>query len=155
MGSLLRCFVNSKQLFIILFSVFVFRQVFAKEHFEFKKITLDGKTLVVEVAQTPEQHEQGLMFRKKLKPDEGMLFIFQDEQIRFFWMKNTLIDLSIGYFNKEGVLVDIKEMKAGKGLPDFSLPSYPSAAPAKYALEMNKGWFARNKIKIGSKLKVQ
>lgn len=86
--------------------------------------------------------------------DEGMLFIFKNTETRFFWMKNTLIDLSIGYFDAEMKLIDIKEMKSGKGVPDSALPSYASAQPAKYALEMNAGWFDKNKIKLGSKLKI-
>jgi uncharacterized membrane protein (UPF0127 family) len=94
------------------------------------------------------------MFRNSLGEDEGMLFIFNNEETRFFWMKNTLIDLSIAYFNKGGTLVDIQEMKSGKGIAEASLPSYASAQPAKYALEMNKGWFDKNKIKLGTKLKI-
>lgn len=123
--------------------------------FKKKKIKLGPKTLVVEVAETPEQHERGLMFRDKLGPDEGMLFIFKNEETRFFWMKNTLIDLSIGYFDRGGILIDVHEMTSGKGIPDEQLPSYASVKPAKYALEMTKGWFAKNKIKIGTKLNLK
>ncbi|MGZ3790976.1 MAG: DUF192 domain-containing protein [Bdellovibrio sp.] len=126
----------------------------ANNQFTKKKISVNGKSLMVEVAETPKQHELGLMFRQQLGADEGMLFIFKNQEQRFFWMKNTLIDLSIGYFDKDGKLIDIQEMKSGKGIPDYQLPSYPSIGPAKYALEMNKGWFDRNKIKLGSKLKV-
>lgn len=122
--------------------------------FQKKKISLGSKTFVVEVAETPVQHERGLMFRDKLGENEGMLFIFENEQTRFFWMKNTMIDLSIGYFNGAGELVDIQEMKTGKGIPDAALASYPSKKPAKFALEMNKGWFEKNKIKPGAKLKI-
>lgn len=127
----------------------------AKEQLIKKKISLNGKNLAVEVAETAAQHERGLMFREKLGEDEGMLFVFKNEETRFFWMKNTLIDLSIAYFDKNGSLIDIQEMKSGKGIPDYQLPSYPSSGPAKFALEMNKGWFERNKIKVGSKLKVR
>jgi uncharacterized membrane protein (UPF0127 family) len=109
----------------------------------------------VEIAETPEQHERGLMFRDKLGKDDGMLFIFDNEQTRFFWMKNTMIDLSIGYFDGSGALVDIQEMKSGKGIPETALTTYPSAKPAKYALEMNPGWFQKNKIKMGTKLKIK
>ncbi len=127
----------------------------AFKEFSKRNISLNGKTLVVEVAETPDQHERGLMFRNKLADSEGMLFIFSNEETRFFWMKNTMIDLSIGYFDKNGTLVDVQEMKSGKGVPDTALPSYPSAKPAKYALEMSKGWFDKNKVKVGSKLKLQ
>lgn len=165
MGLHLKCFGNE---ILKLFSFSKFNRTFlisltvcflpfvssAKDQFNKKKISLNGKTLVVEVAETSQQHELGLMFREKLGEDEGMLFVFKNEEARFFWMKNTLIDLSIAYFDKDGKLIDVQEMKSGKGLPDHKLPNYPSLGPAKYALEMNKGWFGRNKIRIGSKLKV-
>ncbi|WP_347358368.1 DUF192 domain-containing protein [Bdellovibrio sp.] len=138
---------------ISLFFVLIMPSAFAKD-FAKKKISLGGKTFVVEIAETPDQHERGLMFRTKMGEDEGMLFIFKNTETRFFWMKNTLIDLSIGYFDSGMKLIDVKEMKSGKGVPDTALPSYASAQPAKYALEMNAGWFDKNKIKLGSKLKI-
>lgn len=118
--------------------------------FKKEKITLDGKTIPVELAETPEQHERGLMFRKSMPENEGMLFVFSNEEVRYFWMKNTFIDLSIGYFDKEKTLIDIQEMKSAS-MMETRPPSYPSAKPAKYALEMNKGWFAKNKVKLGQK----
>ncbi|MEN0057486.1 MAG: DUF192 domain-containing protein [Bdellovibrio sp.] len=136
-------------LFLFFWSSFAGAQDFTK-----KKISLGGRTFVVDVAENPAQYERGLMFRESLKQDEGMLFIFKNEETRFFWMKNTLIDLSIGFFDKEGVLIDIQEMKSGKGIPEAQLPSYASAKPAKYALEMRKGWFKEKKIKVGSKLTI-
>ncbi|WII72963.1 DUF192 domain-containing protein [Bdellovibrio sp. 22V] len=154
MGLLLKCLKNKWAfVFTVLFASFVVFSANAAD-FQKKTIKLGAKTLVVEVAETPDQHERGLMFRDKLPENEGMLFIFKNEETRFFWMKNTLIDLSIAYFDKNGTLIDIQEMKSGKGVPEAALPSYPSAKPAKYALEMSKGWFDKNKIKIGSKLKV-
>ncbi|HEY8272701.1 MAG TPA: DUF192 domain-containing protein [Pseudobdellovibrionaceae bacterium] len=121
--------------------------------FEKGKITLGGKTILVEIAKNHTQYERGLMFRKNLPENEGMLFIFDEEEIRYFWMKNTYIDLSIGYFDKKMGLVDIQEMKAPSVL-ESRPPSYPSAKPAMYALEMKKGWFTKNKIKIGQKLRI-
>ncbi len=152
MVSLWKCF-KSKRGFFFLMTLLIAVEGLAFS-FAKKQIQLGSKTLVVEIAETDEQHQRGLMYRDKLSNDEGMLFIFKEEAPRFFWMKNTLIDLSIGYFDKNGDLIDIQEMKSGKGIPDSALPSYPSAKPAKFALEMRKGWFAENKIKIGSKLKV-
>jgi uncharacterized membrane protein (UPF0127 family) len=152
-----KCFASSGRLIVAtLLVVFSFLPAIgAAQTFAKKKIKLSDKTLVVDVATTPDQHQRGLMFRERMGENEGMLFIFDNEETRFFWMKNTLIDLSIGYFDKKGVLIDVQEMKSGKGVPDAALPSYPSAHPAKYALEMNKGWFEKNKIKLGSKLTVQ
>mgnify|MGYP006259988871 CR=1 FL=1 len=148
MASLWKCFAISV---VLLFSSLSFS---AEKSFPTKKIKVGGKTLVVEIASTTVEQERGLMFRNSLGEDEGMLFVFNNEETRFFWMKNTLIDLSIGYFNRSGILIDIQEMKSGKGIADTSLPSYASAQPAKYALEMNKGWFDKNKIKLGTKLKI-
>jgi hypothetical protein len=118
--------------------------------YEKEMITLGGKKISVEIAKTEEQHQQGLMFRKSLPAQAGMLFIFKDEQVRNFWMKNTIIDLSIGYFNKDQVLIDVQEMVPLSPM-DVRPVTYPSAKPAMYALEMNKGWFAKNKIKTGQK----
>lgn len=117
----------------------------------YKKTT---KKIKVELAQTPNQHERGLMFRKSLPHDQGMLFIFEEEMIRSFWMKNTIIDLSIGYFNKDKKLIDIQEMKSTT-MMQVDLPSYPSRGPAQYALEMPSGWFAKNKIEVGAILKLK
>lgn len=117
----------------------------------FKKIR---KTIKVEMAETQQEHEQGLMFRKKLNTNEGMLFIFPDEQTRSFWMKNTLIDLDIGYFNKQKVLIDIQQMKAENSVMQLHPPSYPSKQPAMYALEMAKGWFKKNNFPVGTALKI-
>lgn len=150
-----KCFRRSKMFYAtFVAAIFFSLSAFAAKDFPKRKITLGSKTFVVEVAETSEQHERGLMFRDKLGPDEGMLFIFKNEQTRFFWMKNTLIDLSIGYFNKDKKLVDVQEMKSGKGVLDRNLPSYASAQPAMYALEMNKGWFDKNKVKVGDSLKL-
>ncbi|OFZ28828.1 MAG: hypothetical protein A2622_05450 [Bdellovibrionales bacterium RIFCSPHIGHO2_01_FULL_40_29] len=118
--------------------------------FSKKKIRLAGKILTVEIAETEEQHERGLMFREKLHPNEGMLFVFADQQTRSFWMKNTIINLSIGYFDKDRKLVDIQEMKAVTSIIQQDLPAYPSKAPAMYALEMSEGWFQKNKVKLGT-----
>lgn len=121
--------------------------------FETKKITLNKKDITVEVAETDEQHEHGLMLRKSLAKDHGMLFIFKDEDIRNFWMKNTLINLSIGYFDRNKILIDLQEMKAMTSVMQTNLPTYPSRAPAMYALEMTEGWFDKNKVATGSAFK--
>ena len=121
--------------------------------FKSKVAQLGKKTITVEIAESENQLERGLMFRKKLAANAGMLFIFPDEQPRSFWMKNTLIDLSIGYFDRQKKLVDIQEMTATSTLMQLNLPFYPSKGPAMYALEMNKGWFKKNKIEIGTILK--
>lgn len=123
----------------------------ASDEFAFRKekMKIGGQTIVVEVAETDRQHSRGLMFREKLGEKEGMIFVFTDEDYRSFWMKNTIIDLAIGYFDKNRKLVDVQEMKATSAM-DLHPPSYPSRKPAMYALEVRPGWFERNKIKLGS-----
>ena len=104
---------------------------------------LKDKEIWAEVAKTPEERAQGLMGRKHLDRDAGMLFIFENEGHHAFWMKNTLISLSIAFIDKEGRIVQITNMKP------LTLESHPPPKPVLYALEMNKGWFSANGIKAG------
>jgi uncharacterized protein len=115
-----------------------------------KEIILSGQTITVEVADQDNERSRGLMFREYLQHDHGMLFIFEQEMPLSFWMKNTFIDLSIGFFDKNRTLVDIQEMKK-TSMTSTEIPSYVSKKPALYALEMNRGWFAKNKVKVGSR----
>lgn len=118
--------------------------------FEKQQIVLGSKTITVEIADSPEKLSQGLMDRHNMPEDAGMLFVFSDEQIRNFWMKNTYIPLAIGFFNKEKVLVDTQEMTPVKS--SIEIPkTYQSKLPAQYVLEMNTGWFKKNKIPLKSK----
>ena len=101
------------------------------------------KEIWVEVAKTPEERNQGLMGRKYLGKDEGMLFIFETEDRHGFWMKNTFIPLSIAFIDKNGRIVWITDMKP------LTLDSHVPPQPILYALEMNKGWFSSRGIKVG------
>lgn len=116
--------------------------------FKKSKIKINNQVISVELAESAQQQEHGLMFRTKLPKNSGMLFVFEEERILSFWMKNTLIDLSIAYINKDKKIIDIQEMKATSSL-DMNIPSYPSRLPALYALEMNANWFSQKKIKVG------
>ena len=99
-----------------------------------------------EIAKNPYQLAKGLMFRKSLNENNGMLFIFNDEKNRTFWMKNTKIPLDIIFISKDKKIVDIKE----NFLPcsNISCPSYTSTQSAKYILEINAGLVEKNKIQI-------
>ena len=136
-------------------SFFICSHLFADEAtkiiFDKQKIKIGSKIIQVEMAKTPDQHQYGLMNRNSLPENNGLLFVFENEQTLSFWMKNTFIDLSIAYIDKNKQIVDIQEMKATNQMMVGDLPSYPSSKPALYALEMNKGWFKKNKIKIGQK----
>ncbi len=120
--------------------------------FSRKKIQVANKTIDVEIADTPTKRARGLMYRQSLKDGTGMLFVFDFEEPLSFWMKNTFIPLNIGYFDKNKTLIDIQEMKPVESEMVENPPSYPSAGPAQYALEVPPNWFAKNKIKIGAKL---
>jgi uncharacterized protein len=98
----------------------------------------------VELAVTPAQEEQGLMYREHLDPDAGMLFVFNDTAPRSFWMKNTLIPLDMLFIAADGRIVDIHE----RAVP-LSEDLIPSQVPARAVLELNGGTVARLGIKIG------
>lgn len=122
--------------------------------YESAKFNVGEKTITAFVADDDEKRSQGLMFIERLGNDEGMLFVFKKEQILSFWMKNTVIPLSIGFFDSKGVLIDIKEMSVPP-ITEEMPPSYQSRAPALFALEMRSGWFAKNKITNGAKLSLR
>ena len=104
---------------------------------------IKDKEIWVEVAKTGAERARGLMERTSLGKEEGMLFIFEEEGTHGFWMKNTLIPLSIAFMDKEGKIVLVTEMKPK------TLSTHHPPKPILYALEMNKGWFASNGIKTG------
>ncbi|NQZ02420.1 MAG: DUF192 domain-containing protein [Bdellovibrionales bacterium] len=119
------------------------------------KLELGQKRLTVELAENDEQRQQGLMHRKSLEDGYGMLFIFPQQRVLTFWMKNTLLPLSIGYFDKDQKLVTIVKMNPESPMVlDENLKRYPSVQPAKYALEVPQGWFDSNNIKTGSVFKL-
>ena len=127
--------------------------VFAGD-FKVGNIKVGKHKIKVEIAETPPQHQMGLMNRTELGKDSGMLFIFPDERPRSFWMKNTYIALSIAFADSKGKILNILDMKPSAGITQKDFPTYESAGPAKYALEMNQGWFHKRKIKPGDSIQV-
>jgi len=138
-----------KEFFFFIFPIALFFIFSAETTFsqEAKKslihLSAKGKEIRLEVARSEKEKEKGLMFRERLGKDEGMLFVYEREEILSFWMKNTQIPLSIAFIDKNGKIVDIQDMEP------FSLKIHISPRPAKYALEMNQGWFKRNGIAAG------
>jgi uncharacterized membrane protein (UPF0127 family) len=100
-----------------------------------------------ELAATPEQREIGLMFRPTMPANDGMLFVFERPGQQCFWMKNTLLPLSVAFVADDGSIVNIEAMKPQ------TLDSHCSSQPVRFVLEMNEGWFAKRGIKPGSKLR--
>ena len=106
-------------------------------------IEVDGHPVTVEVADDEATRQNGLMNRDHLGADAGMLFVYPDEQVRGFWMKDTRIPLSIAFATRSGHIVRIADMKP------FDRTRVSSLAPATYALEMNRGWFAAHGVEEG------
>jgi uncharacterized protein len=131
-------------LFVFLAAVFLPSPAFTLET---TTISVGGVPLVVEVADDPVERAMGLMYRDFLPDDRGMLFVFPDEAARAFWMKNTRIPLSIAFADGTGTIVTIMDM-----FPDDGRARYRSGAPARYALEVNRGWFAMRGIKPGDRI---
>ena len=101
----------------------------------------------VEIADDSAERARGLMYRTALGENRGMLFVYGSEMRLSFWMKNTLIPLSIAFMDAKGRIVDIQDMKP----LDDDPPSYVSAEPAKYALEVNRGFFEERGVKVGDR----
>jgi uncharacterized protein len=116
----------------------------------FITIFVQGKPFNTEIADTAEKHARGLMFRTQIKADYGMLFVFSEEDIRSFWMKNTLIPLDMIFLNNEKQVVDLFcSVPPCRGDP---CPGYTSALPARYVLEIAGGTAKKLKLKIGDKI---
>ncbi len=114
-------------------------------------VTINNHLFVVEIAQTPEQQEQGLMYRTSLEKDHGMLFIFQEEDQWAFWMKDTKIPLDMIFINKTMTIVDI--IQAAPCTQD-PCPNYIPQEKALYVLEINQGAAEQNHIKIGDSIDI-
>ena len=99
-----------------------------------------------QVVSTPEQRATGLMFRREMPANEGMLFVFEQSAGQCFWMKNTLLPLTAAFIADDGTIVNLADMQPQ------SLDSHCSAQPVRYVLEMHQGWFTKRGLKAGSKL---
>ena len=124
------------------------------ESAEQKVLKIGDQLLQVELAATPTQRRQGLMFRENLADNQGMLFIYPDSKPRRFWMKNTLIPLSVGLFDENRRLVEIFHMDPPDPKSQNDLPITTSHRPARYALEVRQGWFDDHGITLGEIFKL-
>jgi uncharacterized protein len=99
-----------------------------------------------QVAQSPEQHQIGLMYRSDMPQGEGMLFVFPAPSKQCFWMKNTLLPLTAAFVADDGSIVNLEDMRPQ------TTDSHCSLKPVRYVLEMNQGWFTKKGLKAGAKL---
>lgn len=105
-----------------------------------------GHRLTVELAVTAAQHQHGLMYRNTLPEDHGMLFVYAAPERICMWMKNTRIPLSVAFLDSQGRIINIAEMRP------LSLDTHCAERPARYALEMKRGWFSRRGITSGMRI---
>ena len=110
------------------------------------KLTAGIHVITAEIASTPQSRMIGLMMRERLAPNHGMVFVFEDKSQHCFWMRNTLIPLSIAFIDDDGTVVSIADMA-----PKSEASTCPQR-PVRYALEMDQGWFAKRGVTAGQKI---
>lgn len=111
-------------------------------------IEINDIEIEVEVASSNYQRNRGLSYRKHLATNAGMLFVYQKPQQLIFTMRETSIPLSIAFISEDLVIIEILKMQP------WAQENYPASQPARYALEVNQGWFERNGIKAGDRLQM-
>tara|TARA_E500000331_G_C17243111_1_gene707869 strand:+ start:1480 stop:1938 length:459 start_codon:yes stop_codon:yes gene_type:complete len=124
---------------------------FSKDRYIYSKnniipLSIKNHKINAEIADNDQSRATGLMFRKKINSNQGMLFKYESSKIHCMWMKDTMIPLSVAFINNNHKIIEIHQMKPLDETPHCS--SYPS----KYALEMRSGWFNKKKIKPGHKV---
>ena len=109
-------------------------------------LKINGQSLAAEVVNVDETRQRGLMFRKTMAENHGMLFVFPESAFHSMWMQNTYLPLSVAFIDDAGVILNIADMQP------LTTDSHTAAGFARYALEMNQGWFAKRGIKAGAKI---
>ena len=110
------------------------------------ELTIGMYRIDAQVAQTPQSREIGLMFRREMPQQEGMLFAFSVPAEQCFWMKNTILPLSAAFIADDGTIVNLVDMAPQ------TTSSHCSAKPVRFVLEMNQGWFAHKGFKAGTRI---
>ncbi|MGB5601927.1 MAG: DUF192 domain-containing protein [Gammaproteobacteria bacterium] len=111
------------------------------------RLSANGHALIAEVATTRASMRCGLAFRDALPADHGMLFVYAQDQIVGFWMKNTTIPLSIAFLDSDGKIMELHDMD-----PQNPARRYISRLPVRFALEVNQGWFSEKGIEVGDRV---
>lgn len=115
----------------------------AQQIFPSTTLNIGIHMIKAEVAISDEQRAQGLMFREKMAPNEGMVFRFPETRHVCMWMKNTLLPLSVAFIDEKGRIINIEDMQPQ------TLNAHCAKKPARFALEMNQGWFRQKNIRSG------
>jgi len=127
-------------------SLLLAQQVLPQTTLRTTKLTVGIHVITAELATTPQSRMIGLMMRERLAPNHGMVFVFEDKSQHCFWMRNTLIPLSIAFIEDDGTIVSIADMS-----PKSEASTCPPRA-VRYALEMDQGWFAKRGVTAGNKI---
>jgi len=137
-----------KLLFAALFALqtVAHAQTNAKLNLPKARLSVGIHAIEAEVANTFTSRTTGLMFRKKMEPNHGMVFVFPEVDRHCMWMKNTLLPLSVAFFDAQGTIINIEDME-----PQTE-NIHCSTKPTYYALEMNKGWFSARNIAPGARI---
>jgi uncharacterized membrane protein (UPF0127 family) len=112
------------------------------------RLSVGSAMIAAEIAETEDERARGLMYRKSLPDGEGMLFVFETDQILSFWMKNTILPLTLAYLSSDGRIVQILDLEPR------SLAPRSSERSVRYALEVPRGWFERAGVSVGDKVEI-
>lgn len=123
-----------------------FHHTDANSSLELMPLHIGDAAILAEIADTARHRQIGLMHRRFMPEHRGMLFVFKEPQTLCFWMRNTLIPLSIAYLDEHAKVIDIFDMQP------LDESSVCSTAPAQFALEVNQGWFEHHQVKVGDQL---
>mgnify|MGYP003973530207 CR=1 FL=1 len=130
----------------ILLLLLVFTSTGCSDSLDMITLQIGENTLLCEIARSEQEQARGLMFRKSLPEDNGMLFVYSADRRMSYWMKDTEIPLSIAFISSDGFIKEIYDLKP------FSLNAVLSKQSVRYALEVNQGYFQRNSISEGDKI---
>ncbi|MDH5339373.1 MAG: DUF192 domain-containing protein [Rubrivivax sp.] len=139
--------VNTAALFMALTLGSAWAQDQPQEKLPAVELTAGMHRIVAEVAATPQQQMIGLMHRRDMGANEGMLFVYEASGQQCFWMRNTLLPLTIAFIDDDGRIVNLADMQP------MTEASHCSAKPVRFTLEMHQGWFAKRGLKAGSRLR--
>ena len=137
----------NKHLIAVLIGLVLGATAWAQSAMPVMELSAGFYRIEAEVASNDRNRQLGLMNRQSMPPQHGMLFVFTENNTHCMWMRNTLLPLSVAFLNEEGKIINIEDMQ-----PQTE-DNHCAKVPARYALEMNLGWFAQRGIKPGMKLK--